>query len=222
MTFPFSFTFAIMNSISVQSIDIKDLMLKRQHNETLSIVDTRSATSFLEGFIPGTIFISLHNDFENIASQILSKKEEIILLAEAGKEKESVERLIAAGFEQVTGFLSGGLDSWKKNNWANDIVIEIEADELMMDIPFDDNLMIIDVRDEEAYDADHFEGAENLPLVKLTDPGTMSMIEDHHNVYILSQTGYKSLIAASLLKRQGIHNIRTVQGGWNEVKKQML
>jgi rhodanese-related sulfurtransferase len=48
------------------------------------------------------------------------------------------------------------------------------------------------------------------------------MIEDHHNVYILSQTGYKSLIAASLLKRQGIHNIRTVQGGWNEVKKQML
>lgn len=208
-----------MSTSSVQSIDIKDLIQKRAEQEKLVVLDTRSSSAFLEGFIPGSIFIGLSEQFEKIADTLLPHNQEIIILSEEGKEKESIERLINAGFENVSGFLAGGLNAWKENSWANDIVIEIEPDELMMDIPFDENLMIIDVRDEDEFDADHFEGAENLPLSKLADPGTISMIEDHHNVYILSQNGYRSLIAASILKREGLHNIRTVQGGWNEVKK---
>lgn len=208
-----------MNTSPVQSIDINDFLLKQEQNETLIIVDTRSATSFVDGFIPGAIFISLEDDFEKLAVQLLPKEEEIILLSEDGKEKESFDRLRAAGYENITGFLSGGIDVWKASSWANDIVIEVDADELMMDIPFDQHLLLIDVREETEFDKDHFEGAENLPLSKLTDPGTIAMIEDHHNVYIISQTGYRSLIAASLLKRQGLHNIRIVKGGWDEVKK---
>lgn len=208
-----------MSTSSVQPIDIKDLIRKRNEQEKLAIVDTRSSSAFLEGFIPGSIFIGLTEQFEKIADKVLPRNQEIIILSEEGKEKETIERLINAGFENVSGFIAGGLNAWKENSWANDIVIEIEPDELMMDIPFDENLMIIDVRDEEEFDTDHFEGAENLPLSKLSDPGAISMIEDQHNVYILSQNGYRSLIAASILKREGLHNIRTVQGGWNEVKK---
>ena len=216
---PFLFYLCRMSISSVQPIDIKDLISKRSENDTLVILDSRSTSSFLEGFIPGSIFISLTEKFEVFAEKVLPRNEEIIILAEEGKEKESAERLIKAGFENISGFIEGGFNAWKENSWANDIVIEIEPDELMMDIPFDENLMVIDVRDEDEFDADHFEGAENLPLSKLSDPGAISMIEDQHNVYILSQNGYRSLIAASLLKREGLHNIRTVKGGWNEVKK---
>lgn len=204
---------------TVQPIEIKDFIAKHSQNEMLVIVDTRTPASFLEGFIPGSIFISLNETFEQIATQILPQDQELVVLADEGKESESISRLAKAGFNKIAGFISGGLDAWKENSWANDIVIEIEADELMMDIPFDENLMLVDVRNEDEFDADHLDGAENLPLSKLTDPGALSMIEDQHNVYILSQTGYRSLIAASFLKRQGLHNVRTVQGGWNEVKK---
>lgn len=219
LTFPFYFTFVHMSISAFQPIDSKDLIRKRAENETIIILDTRPASAFLSGFIPGSVFISLTSSFEKVASQILPPNEEIIVLAEEEKEKESIDRLLNAGFDKVTGYLSGGLEAWKEDSWANDIVIEVEPDELMMDIPFDENLLVIDVREEAEFDADHLNEAESLPLSKLTDPGAMSMIEDQHNVYILSQTGYKSVVAASLLKRQGIHNIRTVQGGWNEVKK---
>lgn len=221
LTFPFSCTFVHMSNARFQAIDIKDLIRKRNEYDALIILDTRPPNNFSAGFIPGSIFISLSEKFEKYAQEILPQKQEIIVLAEAGKEKESIERLKNAGFDQITGFLSGGLDAWKENSWANDIVIEIEPDELIMDIPFDENLMIIDVRDEAEFDADHLDGAENLPLAKMTDPGAVSMIEDQHNVYIVSQSGYRSLIAASLLKRQGLHNVRTIQGGWNEVKKKL-
>lgn len=206
-------------STSVQAIDIKDFIAQHQQNEDLLVLDTRTPAAFIEGFIPGAIFISLNDQFEQIAAQLLPNDRIIIILADNGNEQESINRLTNAGFNNINGYISGGLDAWKENSWANDIVIEIEADELMMDIPFDENLMVIDVRNEEEFDADHLEGAENLPLSKLTDPGALSMIEDQHNVYILSQTGYRSLIAASFLKRQGLHNVRTVKGGWNAVKK---
>lgn len=208
-----------MSTVSVQPIDIKDFILKRQQNEALIVLDTRQAASFLEGFIPGAIFLGPLDTIEQLALHILPKNEEIVVLAEDGQEQDNVERLSKAGIQNIIGYLAGGFAAWKENSWANDLVIEIEPDELMMDLPFDEKLIVIDVRNAEAFDADHLEGAESLPLATLPDPGAMSMIEEEHNVYLISQTGYKSLVAASLLKRQGLHNVRIVQGGWDALKK---
>lgn len=100
------------------------------------------------------------------------------------------------------------------------MIIDVEADELAMDIPFDENLVVIDVRKEAEYADGHIKDAVNIPLANLVDPASMASIEDNDNLYVHCQSGYRSVIAASLLKRQGIHNLRNVVGGWKEIEKQ--
>jgi rhodanese-related sulfurtransferase len=100
------------------------------------------------------------------------------------------------------------------------MIISIEADELAMDMPFDDNLLVLDVRKPVEFAEGHVKEALNIPLSDLNNPLNMSAIEDEHNVYVHCAGGYRSVIAASLLKRQGIHNIRNVVGGWDSIKAQ--
>jgi rhodanese-related sulfurtransferase len=100
------------------------------------------------------------------------------------------------------------------------MIINVEADELAMDIPFDDHLVIIDVRRETEFGDSHVADAINIPLSDLTDPANMGNIEDDQNLYIHCAVGYRSVIAASLFKRQGIHNLRNVAGGFEAIKLQ--
>jgi rhodanese-related sulfurtransferase len=88
-----------------------------------------------------------------------------------------------------------------------------------MDIPFDDNLVIVDVRKETEFANGHLKDAVNLPLDSLKDPGSMSDLDDAQNMYVHCQGGYRSVIAASLIKREGFHNIRNVVGGWNAISQ---
>jgi len=96
----------------------------------------------------------------------------------------------------------------------------VEADELAMDIPHDDNLLVIDVRKEVEFADGHVKNALNLPLNEMTDPAMMANFEETQNLYVHCAGGYRSIIACSLLKRQGIHNIRNIVGGWNKIKEQ--
>jgi rhodanese-related sulfurtransferase len=96
----------------------------------------------------------------------------------------------------------------------------VEADELLMDMQFDKNLVVLDVRKENEFAEGHLPDAVNLPLNEMTDPGTMANIEDGHNLYVHCAGGYRSVIACSLLKREGIHNLRNISGGWNAIKAQ--
>lgn len=214
----FHFYLCVMSTSTVYPIDIQTFLQKRQQNEDLLVIDTRPAADFCSGFIPESIYLGLTDDFEQLAKLVVPRKNEIVVISEEGSEEVSIRRLITAGFDNILGYLSGGIDAWREHNWAADLIIEVEPDELMMDLPFDTNLVVVDVRSEEAYDADHLENAESLPLSKLSDPGSIALIEDHHNVYVLSQSGFRSIIAVSLLKRQGIHNVRSVSGGWQELR----
>jgi rhodanese-related sulfurtransferase len=81
-----------------------------------------------------------------------------------------------------------------------------------MDIPFDDNLVVVDVRRETEFGDGHITNALNIPLDELTDPGNLANFDDNHNIYIYCGSGYRSVIAASLFKKQGLHNIRNVTG----------
>jgi hydroxyacylglutathione hydrolase len=100
------------------------------------------------------------------------------------------------------------------------LIIDVEADELAMDIPFDENLVVLDVRKPAEFADGHVKEARNIPLDELTDPAAMAEIEEEQNVYVHCAGGYRSVIAASLLKRQGIHNLRNVVGGWARIKEQ--
>jgi rhodanese-related sulfurtransferase len=88
-----------------------------------------------------------------------------------------------------------------------------------MDIPFDENMVVLDVRKETEYADGHIAEAINIPLLNLTDPGSMADFEDNQNIYIHCAGGYRSVIASSMMKKEGIHNIRNVLGGWNAIKE---
>ena len=120
----------------------------------------------------------------------------------------------------MEGFLDGGYDAWAKADEKIDMIINIEADELAMDLPFDDRMVVIDVRRETEFADGHVKDAVNLPLNEMTDPASMANIDDEHNLYVHCAGGYRSVIAASLLKRQGLHNLRNVLGGWGSIKEQ--
>lgn len=184
------------------------------------LVDTRPATQFVNGFVPGSIFIGLEGRFAEWAGSLLPFNKPLILITEDGAVEETIVRLARVGFSNLAGHLAGGYEAWKASGEEIDLVIEVEADELAMDIPFDENLLVADVRRPTEFADGHIKDARNLPLNELTDPATMADIEDEQNVYVHCAGGYRSLIAVSLLKRQGIHNVRNVMGGWAEIQKQ--
>ena len=193
---------------------------KAAMNDNVIVLDTRHANDFTQGFIPGSIFIGLEGRFAEWAGSILPFDKPILLVAAPGKEEESVVRLSRVGFDKMEGYLKGGFDAWKNANEKVDLIIDVEADELMMDIPHDPSLLVVDVRKEVEYADGHLVNAVNLPLDEMTDVAQMAQFEDKQNLYVHCAGGYRSVIASSLLKRQGIHNLRNVLGGWNKIKEQ--
>jgi glyoxylase-like metal-dependent hydrolase (beta-lactamase superfamily II)/rhodanese-related sulfurtransferase len=200
-----------MTALSVSNFKAKT------KNEDIIILDSRPAETFVNGFIPGSVFIGLEGRFAEWAGSLLPFNKPIILVTEIGKEKETITRLARVGFEQFEGYLQGGFEAWQQADEKIDLIINVEADELAMDIPFDENLLIVDVRKETEFADGHIQQANNIPLLELADPGSMALFEDHHNIYVHCAGGYRSVIASSLIKRQGIHNIRNVEGGWKKV-----
>ena len=193
---------------------------KWMEDENTIILDTRKAGDFTKQFVPGSISIGLEGRFAEWAGSLLPFDQPIILVTEEGQEKESIVRLARVGFSQIHGYLAGGIEAWRKAGENIDLIIDVEVDELAMDLPYDDHLIAIDVRREAEFGDGHVRGAVNIPLNDLSDPGSMANIEEHQNLYLYCGSGYRSVIAASLMKRQGIHNLRNVLGGYAKIKDQ--
>jgi rhodanese-related sulfurtransferase len=193
---------------------------KLVREEEAIILDTRRSDLFVTGFVPGSISIGLDGRFAEWAGSLIPFDKPIVLVTVPGEEKESVVRLARVGFDKMKGYLEGGFASWQQSGEPIDMIIDVEPDELAMDIPFDPNLMIIDVRRGTEFADGHVKDALNIPLQDLTDPGNMANLDEKYNLYVHCGGGYRSVIAASLLKRQGIHNLRNVTGGWGKIKDQ--
>ncbi len=184
------------------------------------ILDTREATLFTQGFIPGSVSIGLEGRFAEWAGSLLPFNAPILLVTDPGMEKESIIRMARVGFDKVTGYLEGGFETWKKSGEPIDMIIDIEADELMMDMPHDENLVVLDVRRETEFGDGHLKDALNIPLHIMADPVSMASLDENRNIYVHCAGGYRSVIAASLLKRQGLHNLRNILGGWGKIRQQ--
>lgn len=193
---------------------------KRMADEDVIVLDTRPAAVFTQGFVPGSIFIGLDGRYAEWAGILLPFDKPLLLVTELGMERESIIRLARVGFANVEGYLEGGFEAWRSVGEQSDLIIDVEADELAMDIPFDPHIVVLDVRKEVEFSNGHVKGAVNMPLGTMTDAASMANIDDADNLYVHCAGGYRSVIAASLLKRQGIHNLRNVLGGWNQIKQQ--
>ena len=193
---------------------------KKLMSEDVLVLDTRHADKFTEGFISGSIFIGLEGRFAEWAGALLPFDKQMILVTEPGMEEETVIRLSRVGFDKMMGFLQGSFDAWKNGGEKVDMIINIESGELAMDMPHDPNLVVVDVRRETEYADGHVKDAQNIPLNEMTDVSIIAGFEDNQNLYVHCAGGYRSIIASSILKREGIHNLRNVLGGWAKIKEE--
>lgn len=220
---------ALINKEGYESLDsIKEKALiplsvtdfKEKIKADITVLDTRPANMFVDGFIPGSVFIGLEGRFAEWAGSILSFDKPLLLVTEPGKEEETVIRLARVGFSKFEGYLEGGFEAWENAGESIDMVITIEADEFAMDIPHDTKLQAIDVRKETEFADGHVKGAINMPLSDLTDTAMIAGLDDDQNLYVYCAGGYRSVIASSLIKKQGIHNLRNIAGGWGSIKEE--
>jgi hydroxyacylglutathione hydrolase len=203
---------------SMKPLSVKEV--KKAVADNVLILDTRHEEDFSNGFIPGSLFIGLDGRFAEWAGSLLHFDQPIVILTDEAKEKETIIRLARVGFNKVIGYVKGGIKAWKKAGEETDMVINVEADELAMDLPFDEKLVVLDVRKPTEFAEGHVKNAVNMPLDEMTDATNLSSFEEDQNIYVHCQGGYRSMIASSLLKRQGIHNLRNISGGWNKIKEQ--
>jgi rhodanese-related sulfurtransferase len=188
-----------------------------QENDAI-VLDTRDAGVFVQGFVPGSVFIGMSSPrFGEWASLLLKPAAMLLLVTEAGTESQASALLQRAGLQAPDGYLEGGFGAWTQAGKEIDMIIDVEADELAMDIPFDENLLVLDVRNETEFADGHVKDAMHLPLESFTDTANIAMLDEVQTIYVHCKSGYRSVIAASLLKREGLHNLRNVAGGWDAI-----
>ena len=186
-------------------------------NETGAMVlDVRNQADFAKGHIPRSIFIGIDGSFAPwVGALIGDVKQAILIVAPEGREEEVVTRLSRVGFDNTLGFLEGGFASWKAASKEYDSVSSISAETFKADLQ--EEIPVFDVRKESEFVAEHIANATNTPLDFLNDHLTEFPSED--NFYLHCAGGYRSMIAASILKSRGIHNIVDVAGGMKAIKE---
>lgn len=187
-------------------------------NETDAlIIDTRHESAFSKGFIPNSINISLDGSFAPwVGALIPDIKQNILVVAEPGREKEVVTRLARVGYDFCLGYLEGGFVAWKNAGMDVDQAGEITASELADLLDKNPDLPIIDVRKKSEYDSEHLLGAENLPLDYLNE--SMKQLDPSKTYYIHCAAGYRSMIFVSALRARGYRHLVNVAGGMKAIK----
>jgi glyoxylase-like metal-dependent hydrolase (beta-lactamase superfamily II)/rhodanese-related sulfurtransferase len=181
------------------------------------ILDTRLAAEFCQGFIPQAINIGVKGDFAPwVGALIGDVKQQIVLVTEPGMEEEVVTRLSRVGFDQVLGYLNGGFEAWKASGKEVDTVHRISPDEFASKFEAGKS-MVIDVRKESEYEAEHVEDAYSKPLAYIND-WTKDIQPDQH-FFMHCAGGYRSMIAASILQARGYRNFTEIEGGFGAISK---
>ena len=181
------------------------------------ILDVRHQDTFAEGHIPQSIFIGIDGGFAPWVGALIGDVEQpILLVTPEGREEETVTRLARVGFDNTLGYLDGSLKAWKKAGKATDSVEGIDTTELKT-LSEKESLTVFDVRKPGEYLSEHLPDAKNTPL---------DFINEHMNefptgtpFYMHCAGGYRSMIAASILKSRGIHNLIDVRGGFGAIKE---
>jgi rhodanese-related sulfurtransferase len=186
-------------------------------DESVLIIDARPSAALMLGYVPNAIHITPATAKYAIAMDIIRKDSPLVFILDQSIAAETLAYFTKSGFTGIKGYLNGGFTTWAADK-RYDLIIDVEVDELAMDIPFDEYLMVLDCRTEADFDKSHIKNSVSLPLADMGDPGSMSELDEHFNIYILTENGDNSTLAASLLKKQGIHNIRVVVGGWEAVQ----
>lgn len=199
----------IRNRKALSSNDVEDAML---HGSL--VLDTRNPDDFEKGFVPGSINIGLNGMFAIWVGTVIDITKNLVLICDENKEEESILRLARVGYENVSGFLSGGFNTWKNAGKKTDRINSIEPNELVAKV--NEGAKVLDVRKFSEAEAGHITNALVVPLNELSE--NTGNIQKNQTVYVHCAGGYRSMIAASLLKAKGFNNVINVHQGWNTIK----
>ncbi len=182
------------------------------------VLDTRSKEAFTAEHIPGTMFVGLDGSFATwVGTLVLDINTEIIFVAEEGKEEEVVTRLARVGYDNTKGFLKGGIDAWKAAGNETDSVGSVTADEFVTVHKAGGDFVELDVRRKSEYQSEHVMGIDSFPLDWINRD--LENLDKNKKYYLHCASGYRSLVAASILKANGIDNVVDVAGGFTDLKE---
>lgn len=192
---------------------------ERIANETGALVlDVRPQGEFVKAHIPRSIFIGLNGDFAPwVGSLIADVNQPLLLVCPEGKEEEAVTRLSRVGFDNTLGVLKGGFSAWTKADKEVDTIDSLDASSAKK-LMEKDSLPVFDVRKESEFNAEHLVDSKNTPLAEINN--FIDEFPSDDRFYIHCAGGYRSVIAASILKSRGIHNLIDLAGGFTALKKE--
>ncbi|PSG86291.1 MBL fold metallo-hydrolase [Aurantibacter aestuarii] len=200
---------------SNNALNPEDFEALAEQTEAL-VLDVRHQNDFVKGFIPRSIFIGLKGGFAPwVGALIADVNQPLLLVVDEGMEEEAITRLSRVGFDNVLGYLKGGFEAWKASGKEVDAMTSISADEFSNRLK-NDAIPVFDVRKEGEYLSVHVDGAELTPLDNLNTH--LSKFPKEKDFYIHCAGGYRSVIASSILKSRGIHNLIDVAGGMSHIR----
>jgi len=189
------------------------------NHENALVLDVRTEQEFSKGHIPNSIFIGLNGGFAPwVGALITDLKQPILLVAPIGKEKETVTRLSRVGYDNTLGFLEGGFDTWLASGKDIETLDSISAEAFSKRFK-EENLNVLDVRKDGEYKSTHLKGdnVQHFALDYINDH--MNAISKDKTYYVHCAGGYRSAIAASILKARGFNNLVDISGGIETLKK---
>jgi len=215
----------LLNKEGYQSIDdvyekgmvaLEADQLEQIVNETGALVlDTRAPQTFKDGFIPNAINIGIDGGFAPwVGALIVDLKQPIVILAEEGRTKEVITRLARVGYDNVLGYLKGGMEAWRKAGKEVDAIESIDA-ETFAKRANEKQLNILDVRKETEHLSEHVVGAQNFPLDYINE--NINTLDRDKTYHIHCLGGYRSMITTSILRARGFQNLVEIKGGFRAI-----
>lgn len=185
------------------------------------MLDVRDMLEFGQGFIPNSIFIGLDGSFAPwVGALVADVNQPIALIAPEDRKEEAITRLSRVGFDNIVGYLKGGFEAWKKAGKEVDSIESIDSKELINRLKHHSIENVIDVRRPGEFTAEHVKDASNFPLDFFSD--FMHEFDKKKQYFLHCAGGYRSMIAASILKSRGFENITDIHGGFVELQESGL
>lgn len=206
-------------SVGLRSL-VPDAFEEAANAASALVLDVRAPEDFAAGHVPNSIFIGLDGNFAPwVGELIVDVQQPILLVAPEGREEEAVTRLARVGFDQTLGFLQGGISAWQAAGKALESVHSISAAQFESEYAANRD-RVFDVRKPGEYQSEHIDGAHHAPLSSLNSH--LAEFPDTSPFYLHCAGGYRSMIASSMLKARGIHNMIDVQGGYAAISKTQI
>lgn len=191
-------------------------------NETGAVLlDVRSAADFAEGFVPNSINIGIDGQFAPwVGALIPDIKQEILFVSDPGREEEVVTRLSRVGYDNVIGYLQGGIKSWMDAGKETDSIQSVSSAAFGMAYKKDPSIHVLDVRRQSEFLSEHIVQAQNVPLDTVNEH--MQLLDKNKTYYVHCTGGYRSMIFISILRARGFDKLIDVKGGFKAIREENL